>query len=101
MSGDYIEKLPVDDSKPSADQMNLVNNIFKENYSTMDKLASEFREGIVIAILFIVFSLPQVDGVIQKFVPSADNTMILTGIKAVIVVLLFYFIKNFHLSKRN
>lgn len=101
MSGDYIEKLPLDDSKPSAEQMKLVNNIFKENYSTMDKLASEFREGMVIAILFVIFSLPQMDDIIRKFVPSADNTMILTGIKAVIVVLLFYFIKNYHLSKRS
>ena len=101
MSGDYIENLPTDKTKPSEEQINLVNNIFKKNCSTMDRLASEFKEGMVIAILFVVFSLPQVDGIIQRFVPSADNVMVLTGVKAVIVVLLFYFIRNFHLAKRN
>jgi hypothetical protein len=49
-----------------------------------------------------VLSLPQVDEFIKSLLTFTNNSpIILTIVKALIFIVLFYFIKNYALSKSN
>lgn len=99
--GDLINTLPTDSIDPAVDQIRLVNSIFEEHTTTLQKLSKEFKDGVVIAILFVIFSLPLVDDLIKKVVPSTTSSSIsLMIIKALVVVIVYYFVKNIHLSRK-
>lgn len=100
--GDIIDELPVDNNQPKHDELRIVNTLFKENEGTMTKIGRELKDLFVIGILFILFSLPQVDNMIKKVFPPAVNSIyILVGIKTLIVMVLFWVIKYFYLSKKS
>ena len=95
MNGDIIENLPVDKNfLHSQQQMDIADVIFKQNESAMNAVAKEMKDGIIICILFIIFSSNQVDEFIKKTISSANGSyLVLTGIKCAGIVLLFYIIK--------
>lgn len=101
-TGDAIDNLPVDESQPSHDEIRMVNELFKKERSTLTKLLDEVKSVILVAVLFVIFSLPIVDTTLHKFVPITQNSwIILTVIKAIAVMVIFYFISNisfFHKS---
>lgn len=100
--GDIINDLPADDMQPKHDEMYIVNSLFKQHEGTMSKIAGELKDLVVIGILFILFSLPQLDNIIKQIIPSAVNSIyILTGVKTLIVMALFWIIKYFYLSKKK
>ena len=65
-SGDPISQLPVDQSQPSNNELQIVNSLFTKHKSTMDTLVEEAKDSVLIGALFIAFSLPLVDGLIEK-----------------------------------
>ena len=101
--GDLIETLPVDkDFLHSDRQIQIANTLFRENEKMVNVLAKELKESLIICLLFILFCLPQVDTFIRKIVPKAnDSYVILMGIKCIGVILAFYIIKNFNLTKKQ
>lgn len=100
--GDVIEDLPVDNSQPKHDELRIVNTLFKEHEGTMTKIGRELKDLVIIGLLFILFSLPQVDGLIKRVFPPAVNSVyILVGVKTLIVMALFWIIKYFYLSKKS
>ena len=103
LNGELIDSLPLDkDSVHTTEQLQIADMLFKQNPSTMDVLATEMREGIIICFLFILFESTYVNELIKRFVPSANSSyLFLVGIKSVLVVLLFYVIKNFSLSRKR
>ena len=99
---DSIHDLPTDKSEPSESELRIVNNIFKKNKKMVNTLVAEFQDPIIIGILFILFSLDQVNDIVIKFVPSAGNSVyILVGIKTIAFMLLYWIIKHFYLSRTN
>ena len=98
---DSIANLPVDDNEPKHEEIQIVNTLFKEHKSTLNKLVIEVKDLLIIGILFILLSLPQTDSIIQKVIPSSVNSIyILVGIKALLIMLVFWLIKYFYLSKK-
>jgi hypothetical protein len=99
---DPIVQLPTDNTKPNQDELTIVNSLFKKHSNTIETVANEMKDSIIAGILFIVLSLPQVDELIKSLLAFTNNSpIILTIVKALIFIVLFYFIKNYALSKQN
>ena len=98
---DSINDLPTDKVDPTENELKIVNNIFKKNKKMMNRIVEEFQDPLVIGILFVLFSLDQVNSIVIKFVPSAQNSIyILLGIKALAFMILYWIIKHFYLSRK-
>lgn len=99
---DPIVQLPTDNTQPNQDELTIVNSLFKKHSNTIETVANEMKDSIIAGILFIVLSLPQVDELIKSLLTFTNNSpIILTIVKALIFIVLFYFIKNYALSKIN
>jgi hypothetical protein len=99
---DPIVQLPTDNTQPNQDELTIVNSLFKKHSNTIETVANEMKDSIITGILFIVLSLPQVDELIKSLLTFTNNSpIILTIVKALIFIVLFYFIKNYALSKIN
>lgn len=98
--GDSIDKLPVDDIPPTQEEILLADTIFKKHSSTMDRLAKEFKDLFIIGALYVVLSLTVVDNLIKRIPIASKSVYVLIGIKACLIMFLFWIIKNFSMSKR-
>ena len=99
---DPIVQLPTDNTQPNQEELTIVNSLFKKHSNTIETVANEMKDSIIAGILFIVLSLPQVDELIKSLLTFTNSSpIILTIVKALIFIVLFYFIKNYALSKTN
>jgi hypothetical protein len=100
--GDNINGLPIDKNPPTQNELYLVNNIFEEpNKGILAKLKEDMKDTVLIALLFIAFSLPQIDGIIHKIIPSTTNsTYILLAIKSIMMACTWWIIRYFYLSRK-
>ena len=98
---DSINDLPTDKVDPTENELKIVNNIFKKNKKMMNRIVEELQDPFIIGILFVLFSLEQVNSIIIKFFPAAQNSFyILIGIKALAFMILYWIIKHFYLSRK-
>ena len=99
--GDHISQLPVDQSQPTNNELQIINSLFNTtNKSTINILLREAKDSIIIGILFIIFSLPYTDSLVKRIV-GEKSPYILVGIKVVIVMALYWLIKHFYLSRKD
>ena len=77
---DTIETLPVEESKPNQEQLALAMSIF-EYEKEMNCVGSEVKDVVSIVILFILFSLPQLDELLKKYIPQLRNQVFLVTFK--------------------
>ena len=98
--GDNINQLPFDKTPPEPKEIHIINTLFKENKQEMNSIFREVRDPLLIFILVVAVSLPQTDMLLDRFVPinSPYAKIILKG---VIVGILFWLIKYFHLSRQD
>lgn len=96
---DDIESLPIDKNyKPSQTETDIVNMLFGKNKS--DAVVNELKDLVLLAILFFVFSLKNVDDLIQKALPVTEKSVYyLLGVKTFAFTALFWIVKNFYLSR--
>ena len=99
--GDDINALPTDQTVPSHNEINIVETLFKKKHSTIQKILSGAKETVLLLLLFIVFSLPQIDGLIQKMISAAESPYLLVGIKAVLFAATYFIIKNLYLVRKK
>lgn len=100
--GDYIDQLPSDTSVPSHNEIRIVDKFFQQKKSIFDTILLQTKDIIIIGCLFILFSLPFVDNLIKKFVKITETSpYILVGIKALLFVIIYFFIKNIYLARKN
>ena len=99
--GDIINTLPTDKNNPNEVEQNIANTIFGEKLSITEKLVKEGKDMFIIGFLFVVFSLPPLDNIIKKFIPITVNSIyILILIKAILLMIIFWLIKHFYLSRK-
>ena len=99
--GDIIEELPSDQSVPSHNEIRLVDQLFKKKKGFVDKLLSQTKDILIVGCLFVLFSMPFVDGLITKFITIAGTSpYILIGIKALMFVVVYFLIKNLYLARK-
>ena len=68
----------------------------------MDIVLDEAKDALLIALLVIISCLPQLDKLLQKFIPLTEKSpYILFLIKGLIAGGLYWLIKHFYLSKKS
>jgi hypothetical protein len=99
---DTIQSLPVEETTPDQEQLALVRSIFKEeNAKDAICLFSEFKDVLLIVILFILFSTTHTDDMVRRYVPfTRNNYTYLVGVKSLCVVFLYYMFKNFQVISK-
>ena len=101
---DDIESLPLNNLYvPNSNEKAIVESLFGGSKSSMNNnLINEIKDLVLIAILFVIFSLKNVDELVEKFIPASQNSVyILLMVKTLGMVTLFWIIKNFYLSQRD
>jgi hypothetical protein len=102
LGGDSINGLPMNKNPTNAKELNIVNSLFNEpNKTTLQCMMVDIKDTLLIAILFILFSLPQIDGIIQRLVPpSSKSIYILLVIKSLLIASAWWVIRYFYLSRQ-
>ena len=98
--GDNINNLPTDSTIPSQNEIHMVETLFKQKHGTIQKLLSGTKEFVFLFLLFLVFSIPQLDQLLQKFISISDSPYILIGIKGIIFTITYFLIKNMYLVRK-
>ena len=99
---DDIISLPTDDTQPTPVELEIMNNLFKENKSLFSKLFDELKEPLIVAILFILFNLGYTTNVIHSLLPITNSSDIFLVIaKAFFIMLAFWIVKHFKLARLN
>ena len=99
--GDSINNLPFDQTIPTHNEIKLVNSLFKEQKSIFFKILDKSKDLLVLALFFIIFSLPQIDSIIKKFISITNNSLyILISIKALLFVFTYFIINTLYLAKK-
>ena len=99
--GDIIEQLPTDSSVPSHNEIRVVDQLFKENQGVIGNILTHSKDLMLLAVLYVLFSLPYTDELIKNFIPSASkSSFILIGVKTALFILLFFVVNNMYLMKK-
>ena len=99
--GDNIDSLPTDQTVPSHNEIQMVETIFKKKLTTMQKILSGVKEFVLLLVLFIVFSLPQLDSILRKLISMTESPYILILIKGILFVIVYFLIKNLYLARKR
>jgi hypothetical protein len=98
---DLIQGLPIMNIQPTPEELKIADTIFKSKNVAMN-MQSDLKEMIVIAILFVIFSLPQTESIILRFLPTLKNfPYMITVVKVLLVIIFFWLIKNFALARSS
>lgn len=96
-----IDTLPTDKNVPNHAEIQIVDSLFKEQHTTIQKLLEGTKDVFIIGVLFLVISLPQSEGIIKRFFPSSENSIyIMLGIKCLLFMLAYFVVKNMYLVKK-
>lgn len=100
-NGDYIESLPKDtkDRNEYEKQKPEIDKIFGTSETLSSKIAKELTNSILIAVLFVLFTLPQVDALILKNVPNSNNMLIMYTVKCFLIIILYYIFRNVQINR--
>ena len=98
---DPLRNLPTDQNPLNHYETQVINTLFKEeNKFDIQNIAYELKESIVGGVVFMLLSLPYVDDIVKKFVPSAHNSiLILIFVKGIIFIALYWVFINYALSR--
>jgi len=100
LRGDPLSSLPVDKNDPSLEETYVMNTLFKEQKTKLDIILENSKDLIALSAIFIFISIPQVDETIKKFFPSAQSYPMLVGIKALLLSISYFIIKNLYLVRK-
>lgn len=101
VQSDIIDNLPVDESIPSQNELQILDTLFKKQLSIFERLLHECKDILLAGFLFIIFSTPQSDTVLLKIVPQVQNSYYIRIIaKCVCFMFVYFVIKNLHLARR-
>jgi len=100
MQGDNIDYLPTDNTLPTHFELEIMNNLFRQNKNSFDSILEESKDLFLLFFLFIILSLPKTNEILKKII-HIDSEIILVGLKSVILVTIYWLVKNFYLSKKS
>ena len=97
-NSDFIEVLPVDKTQPTYEELHVINTLFKSHNNTMNVIFNEAKESLIVGFLFILFSIPQIDSLFNKYIPVTNKSIyFLILIKALFIIVIFWILKHFNL----
>jgi len=99
---DEINQLPFDQNTPTDTEIQIVNSLFKENYTAFEKLFYGLKDVFVVGILFFILSMPQIDNIVKTYYPyTSTSTYSLSIVKAVLFMIAYFIVKNMYLAQRR
>lgn len=102
LMGDIIEQLPSDQTVPSHNEIRLVDTLFQQKKGIVDKILANTKDILIIGLLFVIISLQPVDELIKKFITITENSpYILIVVKALLLMILYFIVSNFYLSRNK
>jgi|UniRef100_A0A6C0CXN5 hypothetical protein len=100
--GDLITQLPADTTQPSQHEIQIVNTLFKTHNTEINNVVTEFKDAILVGLLFLLLSSSFVDNLIIRFIPSTSTSVyMLLGIKTLLIILIFWLLKHYYLSRKQ
>lgn len=97
---DIIEELPTDETVLTHDEIQIFDKLFK-NEDDLKKIFNELKDTILVGILFGIFSIEMINDIIYKYIPvSKKSVYMLIFVKILIVMVLYYFLKNMYLVRK-
>lgn len=98
---DELAKLPVDQSDVSPGENQIIDLLFRENPSGVNRFVEELKPVFLVGLLFMLFSLPQISSLIARVLPVTSTSVYIDIlIRALLVMIAFWFIKHFYLSRK-
>lgn len=98
---DPLDSLPTDQTPPTHPEIQIVESLFKEQHTTVQKFFNGTKDVLIFTGLFVLISLPQVDEVLKKFFPSsASSQYSMLFCKAVLFAFTYFIIKNWYLVRK-
>ena len=101
---DDISSLPTTNENPSQEDLDIVKGIFSssDDIKTGKSILKHFKLTLIIGLLFIFFSLPISNKLVNLiFSSSKNNEFLLMTIKTVLFMFLFYIISNWNKIKKD
>ena len=96
---DNIIQLPTDTIEQTPQEVQILNTLFNET-KTNKRFNIEIKNLIIIFILFIIISLPQINQLLEKILPITTKSLYANIlIKSLLFVLVYWLILNFALIK--
>lgn len=101
-NSDSIDLLPTDQNMPSHSEIQIVDTLFKQNHTTIQKFLGGTKDVLVIGFVFLLFSLPQFDELVKKFFPSTENSpYIFIAFKTLLFMVVYFLVKNIYLVRKR
>ena len=101
-TGDIIENLPIKKNSASEEDLILANSIFKEENNLMiKKIILSLGDVFILGGIFLLFQNPYIDTIIKKIVNIPESWIFLSLLKTLIFMILYFFINNLKLIKKN
>ena len=99
--GDNIQKLPIDKNQKEDNEslQNLKRLLGPEKVENINLICNKNMDIIIAGAIFFGVNLPIVEGFIKKFYCNAENPYIMTIVKTIIFIILFFMVNNFYLAK--
>ena len=75
--------------------MNIMNSLFQENSKGLNNIMCEFKDSVVIGLMFGLFNLPLVSNYIEKFIPfTRKSPYYPIIIKTLVFILVVWVVQN-------
>ena len=86
---DKIIQLPVDSSKPTKHELNIINNLFKQPDNSSYK---QLISLLILLMIHLVISLPYLDSMIETYIPNniGSNIYFKIILKGFLLISLYY-----------
>jgi len=99
-TGDPIDILPTDQNVPSSSEIQILNTLFKEKQTFLQKFFANSKDVLIVGVLFVLLSFKFVDEQLQKYIPTTSSIYIMTCVKALLIMALFFIAKNWYLVRK-
>lgn len=98
--GDVLTNLPTDQTVPSHNEIQILDTLFKQKQGNIKHILHHSKDVLIVGILFLAVSLPQVDKLLIKFIPSTEKSpYILLLVKSIMMMVLYFVAKNWYLGR--
>jgi hypothetical protein len=99
-SSDVIANLPVDKSPLTPVEVQYADALFAKQQGIVESVISKSKDVLLVGVLFILFSLPALDTILVKIFPSASSSILLLGLKTLLIMFVYFIIKNIYLVRK-
>jgi hypothetical protein len=100
--GDELRKLPTSKDDISPSHMEILDRVFgQEQAENMKIVCGSNLEILYAGIIFFVLNLTYTEDMIKRFYKNAENPLVMTVVKTILFVVLFFLVNNWYLAKKS